>query len=41
MKQLTEFGFKLKKKKVPRLKKKLNSAERWAELNSKEQSRLI
>jgi len=41
MKQLTEFGFKVRKKKVLRLKKKLNAAERWSELNSKEQSRLI
>ena len=39
--QRTEFGFKLKKKKVLRLKKKLKSSERFALLNAKEQSRLI
>ena len=41
MNQLTEFGFKLKKKKVLRLKKKLSSYERFKNLNGEGQVKLI
>jgi len=41
MNQLTEYGFKLKKKKVPRLKKKLSSYERFKNLNGEGQVKLI